>query len=157
MIEFKGEISKACRKYIFWRYIKSSLFPALLVFILIGIPVIHFITTQLALPGWFIPIAIVCVLAMGVIPMVPSKKDLNKSIIATRMTIVDGEITVYGQKFEECMLVENVTKVFDMGEWYHISFGIIRDQGRMVCQKDLIVKGTIEEFEALFDGKIIRK
>lgn len=46
------------------------------------------------------------------LPMVPSKKDLNKSIISTRMTIVDGEITVYGQKFEECMLVENVTNVF---------------------------------------------
>ena len=44
--------------------------------------------------------------------MAPSKKDLNKSIISTRMTIVDGEITVYGQKFEECMPVENVTKVF---------------------------------------------
>ena len=28
---------------------------------------------------------------------------------------------------------------------------------RFVCQKDLLVQGTIEEFEAVFEGKIVRK
>ncbi len=49
--------------------------------------------------------------------------------------------------------VRNVRWVLDFGEWYHIVFRSKFDQGRFVCQKDLLVKGTIEEFESLFEEK----
>ena len=157
MIKFEGEISKACRKYIFGCYVRFSLFPAILVEIVIGVPVVVLLINRFALPWYLILITVALFLAFGVAIVIPSSKDLNKTVIPKDTTIEDGQITVHCIKFEECMPVERVTKVFDLGEWYHISFGIIRDQGRMVCQKDLMVQGTIQEFEALFEGKIVRK
>ena len=45
----------------------------------------------------------------------------------------------------------------DFGEYYVLIF---RDSGnfsQIICQKDLLTNGTIEQFEELFDGKIVRK
>ncbi|MCL2822105.1 MAG: hypothetical protein FWD86_02775 [Firmicutes bacterium] len=53
--------------------------------------------------------------------------------------------------------VYNAKKVIDYGKWYHIIFSRRDEKKNYVCQKDLIVKGTIEDFERLFEGKIVRK
>lgn|GEM_PF-2504130 len=61
--------------------------------------------------------------------------------------------------------ISDVRKVIDYGEWYEIVFygrknGYYADEKNLlycICQKDLIVTGTIEDFEKLFEGKIIRK
>ncbi|MCL2822176.1 MAG: hypothetical protein FWD86_03140, partial [Firmicutes bacterium] len=49
-----------------------------------------------------------------------------------------------------------VRKAKDMKSYYLLTFGLL-GSGPWVCQKDLIVKGTIEDFERLFEGKIVRK
>ena len=44
----------------------------------------------------------------------------------------------------------------DFGEYYVLIF---RDSGnfsQIICEKDLLTNGTIEQFEELFDGKIVR-
>ncbi|MBQ5725745.1 MAG: hypothetical protein IIV80_06300, partial [Clostridia bacterium] len=61
------------------------------------------------------------------------------------------------EKFHLINSIDDVTMIVDMGEWYHISFGKMLGSGRFVCQKDLLVQGTIEDFEKLFEGKLIRK
>jgi hypothetical protein len=61
---------------------------------------------------------------------------------------------------KKSFLMKDVRKVIDHGDWYHI---VIKDfGGRYVCnlffcQKDLLVKGTIQDFEMIFDGMIVRK
>ena len=51
---------------------------------------------------------------------------------------------------------EDVKKVLDYGEFYEFRFYFPWCFG-VICQKDLLVEGTIEEFEQFFDGKIVRK
>ena len=53
--------------------------------------------------------------------------------------------------------ISKVKKVVDCGDWYFIVFKFLEFSNALACQKDLITKGTIEEFEALFEGKIVRK
>ena len=50
-----------------------------------------------------------------------------------------------------------VKKVIDFGAFYSIIFYLPDIDRRFVCQKDLITKGTLEEFEKLFEDKIVRK
>lgn len=57
-----------------------------------------------------------------------------------------------GEKNNTVGRVSKVAKVIDMGGWYHIIFHY--GQSYFICQKNLIVKGTIKEFEKLFEGKI---
>lgn len=53
--------------------------------------------------------------------------------------------------------VEKVKKVIDVGDWYYIIFKFGDIGNSWVCQKDLLTKGTIDDFEKIFDGKIVRK
>ena len=98
-------------------------------------------------------------------------------IILTLIAVIKKPISVYKNKPAEqnpmegkkVRFVENedfcvtknlseVTVVYDMGEWYHIHFGCKYDRwARFICQKDLIQGATIEEFEKLFENKIVRK
>ncbi len=53
--------------------------------------------------------------------------------------------------------VSNVKKVIDFGEYFYLYFSRWDASNGLVCQKDLIIEGTIEDFEKLFEGKIKRK
>ena len=52
--------------------------------------------------------------------------------------------------------IGEIETVVDYGEWYQIYFNIGFRNNYMICQKDLIVKGTLEEYEKLFGDKIVR-
>ena len=54
-------------------------------------------------------------------------------------------------------MIDSVDTVIDYGDWYHLLFNFEDRDTYFVCQKNLLTKGTLEEFEALFDGKIERR
>ncbi len=51
-----------------------------------------------------------------------------------------------------------IKKVKDFGDYYAMTLpGIcVIISGYFICEKDLLTNGTIEQFEELFDGKIVR-
>lgn len=51
-----------------------------------------------------------------------------------------------------------IKKVKDFGDYYAMTLpGIcVIISGYFICEKDLLTNGTIEQFEELFDGKIMR-
>lgn len=53
--------------------------------------------------------------------------------------------------------IKKVKKVIDAGEWYYLVFKWSGINASFVCQKNLLTQGTLEEFEALFEGKIVRE
>ena len=50
----------------------------------------------------------------------------------------------------------DVSKIIEYENMYIIVFSGLMGLG-IIAQKDLLVEGTLEEFEKLFEGKIIRK
>ena len=68
----------------------------------------------------------------------------------------DGIIVSQCEKTRREDSIDSVKNVKDNGEWYEINFSGIKHKGFFVCQKDLLTKGTIEEFEKLFEGRIER-
>lgn len=69
-------------------------------------------------------------------------------------TRIRCERPYHGLPFVEISINE-VKKVIDYGECYFIIYTDVAQA--IVCQKDLIKEGTLEEFEALFEGKIKRR
>ena len=51
---------------------------------------------------------------------------------------------------------DDVSKIIEYENMYIIVFSGLMGLG-IIAQKDLLVEGTFEEFEKLFEGKIIRK
>lgn len=160
MIEFKGRVSAKCRKHIQKQEGKNYLFGITLALIVVIIPIVNILIYCSILP-WQYAVAIVAPASLLIILISyfsAFEKKTSELIIPTRIVIADdGTIASHGEKFHLIAAVDEVTMVVDMGEWYHISFGKRLGLGRFVCQKDLLVQGTIEDFEKLFDGKIIRK
>ena len=53
--------------------------------------------------------------------------------------------------------LSKVKKVVDAGDWYYVVFKGGSINSAFVCQKNLLTKGTLDEFEKLFEGKLVRK
>jgi len=72
-----------------------------------------------------------------------------------RIAIEDGYIVCQTNKETESRGFQDVKQIYDYGEWYSFVFVFGKKTTRFVCQKDLISKGTLKDFEELFKGKII--
>lgn len=160
MIEFNGRVSMKCKKHIQKQEGKNGLFATVIAVIVVLVPVIN-ILLYFSIISWYYIVAFsapIVILSLFLSYFSPFSKKTDALILPERIVIADdGTIASHGEKFHMIAAIDEVTMVVDMGEWYHISFGKKLGLGRFVCQKDLLVKGTIEDFEKLFEGKIIRK
>ena len=53
--------------------------------------------------------------------------------------------------------VKKVKKVVDCGGYYYLYLHRLDASHGIICQKDLLIEGSLEEFENIFAGKIKRK
>ncbi|MDD6054239.1 MAG: hypothetical protein PUB81_02725 [Clostridiales bacterium] len=164
MIEFKGRLSNKCKKYL----IKSSWQLGFFVVIAVCIPFIILSIVLSIMDDW---VYLVMLLPIGLFIFFASLKPETRAyreLYGKNGKIYDGELTWHitierdimfaeGIQRSETKNLSNVKKVVDMGEWYKIYFYFPYKSNLFICQKDLLVKGTIEEFEELFSDKIIRK
>ena len=163
MIVFEGKVSKRCFHYIRRKANKWKLSHTLLSMIIEIVIVVwgwNMISKMMGLSGKSITIFFsIAVVAWSIyLHFASFDKNAQAKAIPLKITISDDNIIMSeGKEFQEARSIQDVVAVFDMGEWYHISFGKKLGLGRFVCQKDLLVQGTIEDFEKLFEGKIIRK
>lgn len=153
MIKFKGDMSEKCKKQMLSRNQKSIVLVFSIISLIISIPFIILSITS----HW---IYIVCIpgLVLGVmlISRSPSEKDQNL-IIPSEVIIKGEKIISKSDKFEHVRLISDVKQVIDEKEWYRLVFYYSSRNQYFVCKKKLLVEGTIEEFEALFKNKLIRK
>ena len=158
MIEFTGYLTANALKYYQRRSIRlTRIFLALLFSMCVsGLFYANFwlgkqisaITTVSA-----IVIFAVCIIFL---PYPIFKWQKNNSL-AKQIYIKDGMIFYVTDKGTVTQALEGVKGVRDFGEYYVLIF---RDSGnfsQIICQKDLLTNGTIEQLEELFDGKIVRK
>lgn len=83
-------------------------------------------------------------------------KILN--LYVPKKIFIDADtIRMESEKTVAVKSVVNVKKIIDVGEWYQILFYFPHKNMYFVCQKNLITKGTIQQFEQLFKDKIVRK
>ena len=154
MIEFNGYISGEAEKY-FWKNSKKIFQKIILcTFLLLAPPcVIIPARTQF----WILPM-IYCSLFVFVmlLTFLPKSKKERKSMVPKRI-FTDGEFIIsIAEKYEDTKKISDVKIVRDYGEFYELVFPFGKISEKYICQKDLLTKGTIEEFEQLFGEKLIK-
>ena len=161
MIQFRGEISENCKRYIIKKEAKSYIISFSFALLTIMAPITIFSIQKLSIEWYWILIlygltsALILIMCI-VTPFLAKKHDY----IPQKITIDDLSIVCEYEKIHFVKMVADVTKVIDMGDWYQIVFTFNTGSspvGFFICQKNLITAGTIEEFETLFEGKIVRK
>lgn len=87
-----------------------------------------------------------------------SKTKRDKiSFTPRKIYIKDDQIVCIADKYTETKYIEDVKCVYDHGEFYELTFPFGKISDKYICQKKLLIEGSIEEFEELFGGKIVKK
>ncbi len=150
MICFSGVTDNLSRKFLFKKMIKRicKLFSTM--FIFLGVPSI-FIVVYFQIYDFLI-ISILTSICPFLILLLS-----HKEYYPTRITIDGEEIQIESRANCRICNIEEVQKVLDYGSFFDIKIYSPTRIFNCICQKDLIVEGTIEEFEKLFEDKIVLK
>ena len=152
MIEFKGYISGEAKKR--WQHNNRMFF--IKVIGIAWLAIVPSIIVGLLRAGEWIPAGVVAsslVLLIGCAFIPQSKKE--KRMLTPKSIVVVGDcITCKTDKAIETKYIDDVKTVKDHGAFYEFIFPFGKVSTNFICQKDLLVKGTLEEFEALFGDKI---
>ncbi len=153
MIEYKGELSNKCKNFV----LKNETNVARISAIIVCVPIAIF-DIWLALSNDLFYLIVLPILAFIVFLAGIKPREKSYGLIMTkRVRIEEDYLESEGERFNESRTIDQVKHVIDYGEWYKITFSFPYKSQRFVCQKDLIIQGTIEDFENLFSDKLIRR
>ncbi len=99
----------------------------------------------------------VCVLIYGII-CIPTSRRRLKFVWDYYIKFENEIITVVSNHqngVTQSYNISRVKKVVDYGRYYYLFLHRLDSSNGITCQKNLLIDGTIEEFEELFKGKII--
>jgi hypothetical protein len=78
-------------------------------------------------------------------------------MLPKRIYIKDDHIVCIADRYTDSKFISDVNKVIDHGEFYELCFPLGKVSEKFICQKDLLTKGSLREFESIFKKKIERK
>lgn len=153
MIRFEGKITSETFKW----FLKRETIAGIIVMY----PICIFgcaLVVYLSIINEIFPLLSVLILIIGiaVLSSIPRKKDAQK-VLPHSITITDETISFTGEKLAFYRDINKIKSIEDFGTFYFFKMYFPNGNGTFICQKDLIIEGTIEEFEKLFEGKIVRK
>ena len=153
MIKYSGEMAEKTKKFIVKAQAHAGTVATIITSCIFSIP-ITLVTIYydyiFAIAYIMLPIVIIC----GSIPLSRKKWDT----VCPLLIAIDGDdIVCEGKDFRHVRSTEDIKSIKDYGDFYQILFYFPHKSLVFVCQKDLIVEGTIEEFEERFADYIVRK
>ena len=150
MIKFYGNISEKNKNRIIKKE-KFIFFLASLIAVIIGsiITIILSLKIDLLFLLFIIPLTFFLL-----IPLFPLSKKTINSIIPNLIIISDNKVICEGVNFKSFKQFSDIKNIVDYGDCYQIYFKWPNKSFRFICQKDLLVEGSIDEFEKLFNKKI---
>lgn len=154
MIEFRGELSYECKNYL----LKVSKKMNLIVAVCVIVPFIIANILIAILLDW-IYIIFLPALIIGIIIFWQAKVPAKAygSLFPTAIILEDDNLYCELEGFTFVRNISNIKKVIDYGTFYHIVFHFPKKYINFICEKKLIINGTIEEFERMFESRVIKK
>ena len=153
MIEFNGYLSGNAEKH-FFRKARDYAQTLLMIGAVFALPVVGILGIQL---HTWIPLGVNCTLFI-IIPLlvrIPKSKREKISITPKKICIEDECIICMADKYEELRSISDVKSVLDHGDFYELIFQFGKTSEKFICQKNLIINGSLEEFELLFEDKFV--
>lgn len=154
MIEFSGYLTGEAKQ----RFVQKSrafgmklcLTAAVLLF-----PLIVWLAFRLT--NWVvIPVYIFTIALLAVMFRLFGRK-IDMALVPKTIRIEEDILTCVADQYEESKMLSDVKCVYDRGAYYEIVFPFGKLSEKFICQKDLLSKGSLSEFEALFKDILVRK
>lgn len=153
MIVFNGELSENNKKFLNRKMKNVSIFSTCILSIILVIP----ITLAVVFDDIIWAIAYIIIPALILFSVVPIPKKKWNTICPTEISINDETVIIHGETFHQEREISQLKRIIDFGDCYKMEFVFPHKSFSCLCQKNLIVKGTLEEFEERFADIIVRK
>lgn len=153
MIVFNGYLSGTARNF----FIKRTNYSDLFVLFFASV-----IVTPFTLPlcrlfdNYYFALTPMIVVLFVIVCNIVFNKSMNKWIPKQILIEKDCVISI-SDKNVESKKIYDIKAIYEYDEFYYIAFPFGKITHGFICQKNLISKGTIFEFETMFKSKIIRK
>ncbi len=161
MIKFSGEVSPDIRKRITKQvdrqYLLCILFPPFVIAIALIISGICCLVPEksagfpLLMSGIIVLVGVI-LSCFSPFPSRTHRFDCFYTIVIANGEIEETRCDKQGKQSTFKIEIERIKKVIDNGEWYAIIFRGLSNA--IICQKELLVEGTLEEFETAFQNKL---
>ncbi len=149
--KFAGELSDENKRYLLKEQIKLNLVMGILFPFILSVPIVLLAVYYYKLILLFLIIPFLILVMFIINPFY--SKEFPKGIAIVDNIIYITTIHTPNKLATYSRDVADVKKVYDIGNAYYISFYLPKTPV-CLCQKDLLVYGTLEGFEQLFQGKI---
>ena len=156
MVEFTGPLTDKAEDA-FIRIQKRIGLIILLLASLFTLPNIFLIGKFVLQDDAFIYAMLTALLVCAIVVLIPKGKKEFVSTLPLKVYVDKRHIVCDSERHSESRLISDVKKVIDHGEYYELYFAFGKGSNHFICQKNLLTKGSLAEFESLFDGKIIKK
>ena len=153
MIEFSGYINGVAEQYFHnkGRKLGNSI---LLIPLLLFLPGV--VVTAIRMQFWQMIVGYCLIITIiPLLTLIPKSKKERLSITPKKIFTEDDCIICIADKYTESRIISDAKQLRDFGEFYEIVFRFGKISDKFICQKNLLSKGTLEEFEKLFSGKIV--
>ena len=87
---------------------------------------------------------------------IPKRKKEKLAMLPKRIYIKDEHIVCVADRYTDSKFISDVKKVIDHGEFYELCFPFGKISEKFICQKSLLTKGSLREFEEIFKKKLIK-
>ena len=147
MIVFRGTLNAECEEYVKSKLKKAMFIKAIVLSVMCTLPIVFLgiVLDSLFFLFLIAPLPIIIEALFNK----KSRKDRPEEII-----IDDTCVEIKAHYSDRTIPLEKISALYDMGTWYKVNiFNFFNTM--LVFQKDLIVEGTLEEFETLFQDKIV--
>lgn len=158
MIIFSGEYSQSSKQYLLKILAKGALISTLITTIIFTAVII---ALAIIYDMWILTVFIgILVLFNVAIPINILKFNQQKtydSMLPYKVSVnANGDIFAQFNEQDVSKCKKDVKKIIDAHGCYYIVFKFPK-QRNILCQKDAIIEGTIQQFESLFADKIVGK
>ena len=154
MIEFNGFLTGNAEKFLRKKDLAFGRICYLSAWLIV-LPMI--IYCSIKLQSW--SILIMYGVTIGIAPLMkffPQSEKEKRQLTPYLIYVEDGYIISKSEKNEEYRALQDVDVVYDHGEFYELKFPFGKVSNNFICQKSLLTKGTLEDFETLFADKIVK-
>ena len=155
MIQFSGHLSGEAKAFL-WKRHKKMDFASFFIGMLMLMPLVLFFSIKYAFWEGVI-FYLVMILAITLLLFIPPSKSIVKKIEPIKIYTEDEYIICVTEVgTETARNMNEATKLIDAGSYYYLVFSYGQVSMDFVLQKDLLVEGSLEEFEKIFEGRLER-
>jgi len=156
MVEFTGQLTGRAEKCFIRKSRRTGLsfvgFGCVLT-----VPFVVFISKAVFHDDLFMYMMIPALCMLPLLCLIPKSKKEHLAMLPKRIYLNKNHVVCVADRYSESKLIQDVAKVIDHGEFYELRFPFGKLSEKFICQKKLLSKGSIEEFERLFAGKIVKR